>query len=1324
MNPAAKHFDPLVGVDIHIIQPPGPVPPLPVPHPFVGMVIDPMEYAPYIGGTVKVNGMMRGVAGTGGKCLPPHIPIGGVFVKPPANEAEIFMGSQTVDFDGDPASYMALPALSCHDIGMPSPPRLKKHTKPKSLELPTTVVLPIPAGPPVLIGGPPTINIMGMLMKVGLKGLGKAFKKLKASKLGQKFAAIVKKAKQKAFKNMKPGFLKCVVLKAEPVNTITGEVVVEQRDFRLPGRIPIEWARTYGTHSDRPGLCGFGWQTPADARLTFESDGSVTFADGGMGITSFDSLPVNGSIVEEIDGAILTHDAELLFVKTKAGLAYYFPRPGPGVREVLVDAIRDRCKNPLYFVRDQGKLRSIVDNSGRRIEVKSRNGRIVEMALHHPKEPQPRVLVTYDYNAAGDLIAVYDPKNVPYVFTYVEHRLVKHSDSNGLTFSYEFDGSGKCVHTWGNGGLYDYRFEYDDTYQETRIFDSLGHKTTIQFDDRLLPINEIDALGGATSFEYDEFGRTIAVTDPTGNRTEYAYDERGNVLKYSLADGSSIAAEYDAENQPVKITYPNGVTGEQTWDPRGLLVQEKSPAGAAIKYEYDAHGQLQAYVDPRGLRTFFAMDAVGNPEAIIDALGNRTEYAYDVLGNVIRKTDPLGRVTAYSYDAKSRLVQTTLPSNATMQYAYNAQDDLIRLVDPNGAETRLVYCGLGAVAKRTDPDGHAVQFQYDTEERLIAVKNQRGETYRLVRDPLGRIVEEVDYWGQSRKYEYNASGHLRAIVDALGQRIEIATDALGRMLKKTMPNLDEEEFSYDAAGNLIGAKNAHGEVKREYDKDGQLVKEVQRDLFTIENRFDASGNRVERKTTLGQATVYAFDRLNLVESVCINEGAPLRMERDGAGQVVRETLPSGLTRQYGYSADGWLAEQSVSHNHRRLFSSRYEYDRVGNLLKREDSRLGVHSYRYDPLRRIVEHLAPQGRLERYLTDPAGDLLRTKTSTDGGTWRREGQFEGAAYRFDRVGNLVERSDGTGALELVWDANRRLVETRTRGNTTRYGYDPLGRRIFKESDGLRTLFFWDGHVFAGEMTLRGETPTRVVEYVCYPETFEPLARIGVVPAKSEVAWLVNEPNGCPARSLVGEGKIKWETDYTSWFKATKQAANPDECEIRLQGQYFDVETGLHYNHLRYFDPAIGQFVSQDPLGVDAGENVYQLAPNGIHWADPLGLNSACAKVALDTNALIALMERKGRQAVLDRIGNRRPIVSRTALREFAQGGGDVAGLKAFLKKNQGKVVRDAKKGPVSAEVARGLAKNDAKIVATARSQGAELLTRDDRVLSRVPDVAAPY
>jgi hypothetical protein len=174
MSAAAKHFDPILGIDVHIVQPPGPVPPVPVPHPHTGMILDPIDYAPWIGGTVKVGGLQRAQAGTASVSIPPHIPIGGVFVKPPANEGEMFMGSSTVAVDGDAFSYLALPLLTCQDIGIPAPGR-PKGSPPKSLVLPTTVVLSIPL--PVNVGGSPTVSLMNIAMAGALKGLGAGFNK-------------------------------------------------------------------------------------------------------------------------------------------------------------------------------------------------------------------------------------------------------------------------------------------------------------------------------------------------------------------------------------------------------------------------------------------------------------------------------------------------------------------------------------------------------------------------------------------------------------------------------------------------------------------------------------------------------------------------------------------------------------------------------------------------------------------------------------------------------------------------------------------------------------------------------------------------------------------------------------------------------------------------------------------------------------------------------------------------------------------------------------------------------------------------------------------
>ena len=86
-----KQFDPVIGVDIHFIQPPGPVPPVPIPHPFMGIVFDIPEFLPIIGSATDVNGIPRAQAGTNVKGMPPHFPIGGIFVKPPSNDGEIFL---------------------------------------------------------------------------------------------------------------------------------------------------------------------------------------------------------------------------------------------------------------------------------------------------------------------------------------------------------------------------------------------------------------------------------------------------------------------------------------------------------------------------------------------------------------------------------------------------------------------------------------------------------------------------------------------------------------------------------------------------------------------------------------------------------------------------------------------------------------------------------------------------------------------------------------------------------------------------------------------------------------------------------------------------------------------------------------------------------------------------------------------------------------------------------------------------------------------------------------------------------------------------------
>ena len=103
------------------------------------------------------------------------------------------------------------------------------------------------------------------------------------------------------------------------------------------------------------------------------------------------------------------------------------------------------------------------------------------------------------------------------------------------------------------------------------------------------------------------------------------------------------------------------------------------------------------------------------------------------------------------------------------------------------------------------------------------------------------------------------------------------------------------------------------------------------------------------------------------------------------------------------------------------------------------------------------------------------------------------------------------------------------------------------------------------------------------------------------------------GTPQEMTDHTGSIIWKAEYKAWGECKAEKAKSSFFEnseiisnnIRFQGQYFDQETGLHYNRYRYYSPYVGRFVSRDPIKLLGGYNIYQYAHNSIRWVDPLGL-----------------------------------------------------------------------------------------------------------------------
>ncbi|WP_230469033.1 MULTISPECIES: RHS repeat-associated core domain-containing protein [Burkholderia] len=1405
--PAVKHLDPVVGVDVHsVLVTPG-TPPVFLPHPHVGFMLDLREYVQaakavvgciammvaqekvteYIedhpedvkklehladeanqqvnelmgggklpdfkddptvaegmkfakeankiknrisndlgsnvgsggssGRPIFVNGMMRATAGTHAYHVPGlHFPLGESFAPPPAdfepsNDGESFMGSKTVLANNDPMSYMALEALSCWSIGMEPPPHNSAHTDRTYPSMPSSVMLPIPAGRPVLVGGPPIMN-----MAAAAKGLFKAFR-------GSKWAkALADKL------HLKPGFLKCKVLDAEPVDSITGEVIVQEQDFTIAGRLPLVWDRYYASRNIHRGAIGVGWQTPADIRL------ELIHHLNGVGIsahfpdhsTAFDAIPnTDGSPMHIYDwqyGYFLYRRGECLVLRTRAGIEHEFVLSthsqhaietlrGNTSMMLPVKRVRDLNGNSWEFERgSEGNLVRLVEwkgevTSGRRIECDAcansqveEQSRLLTALTLIDADGHAHPLVTYEHDRNGNLLATRNAMGQPHLFAYTDsHRMVRHTSARGISFYYSHlqhsDGIWRVDHAWGENRIFDYHFVYDVKHHETRITNSLGHTTTLQANERGIPIARIDSLGGIWSYRSDTQGRANAETDPAGQTTIWTYDLYGNLLDQTLPDYSSIRVNYNDNHKPLHVTDTGTRQWQFTWDDRGNLIEQISPTRARSQYDYDSLGQLVSHTGPCGAVTRFAYDRDGNLTEVVNALGHRARYTYDARAHIIHTINALNQVSRYEYDRNGDLTRAIEPGDREISCSYDADGNLVRYRDPSGLITQFERSSLGQITKRLAPDGSVVEYRYDTEDQLIGVVNERGELYQLKRDALGQIVEEVDYWGQSRHYKYRATGELLRSVDPIGQTIEYETDALGRVVQRRLADPRQpggfrtETFSYDCIGRLNVAENSNTRVELKYDAAGRVVQEKQGSDFTIASEYDSAGNRIERRTCLNTGgrivthTVrYKYDMLDLVSSIQIDDAEPIMFERDTLGRIRTEQLGAELCRELSYTSEGLLAKQTLISGTGVLSVNEYVHDANGELLEKRDSRLGLDLYHYDPVGRLTEHLEPVGQLRRFLYDPAGDLLKTRVRHEPKTgafdqksktyiWAREGEYDGFLYTYNRAGDLIQKQGVNQNLILHWDASGQLVEVDSLWSTsspmdgyhTIYEYDAFQRRVRKivkakndrdestaigenvNASSYECRYYWDAATMIADSISSIDEKSqdncpnfkRQIyqghEWIYYPETFQILAALycsrqqqgGLsssstdvnyisgktletqAPCKSIVYLFDNNPNGAPVRVYDHRGTLVWEARYGALGKILEIKADDIDQSIRLQGQFFDRESGLHYNRHRYYDPDIGIFISQDPIGIVGGLNPYQFAPNSFRWTDPTGL-----------------------------------------------------------------------------------------------------------------------
>nr|WP_237143823.1 MULTISPECIES: RHS repeat-associated core domain-containing protein [Pseudomonas] len=428
------------------------------------------------------------------------------------------------------------------------------------------------------------------------------------------------------------------------------------------------------------------------------------------------------------------------------------------------------------------------------------------------------------------------------------------------------------------------------------------------------------------------------------------------------------------------------------------------------------------------------------------------------------------------------------------------------------------------------------------------------------------------------------------------------------MLVKTLPDGEEIHYSYDALGRLVNVDDGHWPLAYEYDVQDRLIIEHQ-GWGTTRYAYDKVGQLSHCRLPDGCTLDYRHLSGGRLSSIDLN-GSRLTSHQFNAGRE-QQRQQGLLLSQYQYDEQGRLQAHSVSQRDKHLFQRRYNYDANGNLAGINDSRKGNRSYHYDPLDRLI---SVRGAMpESFAHDPAGNLLGQNdlpvanlANVKGNRLLMQGDRH---YDYDAYGNLIRERRGTGqklVTEYRYDCQHRLIGVSLPGGSTAsYKYDTFGRRIEKTVDGHTTEFLWQG-----ERLIAESAENRYRSYIYEPGTFRPLAMLeGEGPLKAAPFYYQLDHLGTPQELTDYSGEIMWSAKYQAYGNLAALDVSEIDNPLRFQGQYFDVETGLHYNRHRYYNPSTGRFLTPDPIKLAGGLNSYQYVPNPTGWVDPLGLSSEC-------------------------------------------------------------------------------------------------------------------
>lgn len=777
------------------------------------------------------------------------------------------------------------------------------------------------------------------------------------------------------------------------------------------------------------------------------------------------------------------------------------------------------------------------------------------------------------------------------------------TNSLSQTTSYTYDAVGNRL--TASDVLGTTQYTYNQFGEVLTATDRMGATKTNVFDSNGNLLSLTDTLGQTVTFASNGRGQLLSVTDPLGNTSGFAYDAVGNMNQRTDAKGNQTALAYDARGRITVATDAAGNVSSLIYDPAGRIKTITRTDSTTVNYTYDLAGRVMRVTDPLNNNTSFAYDPAYRLASVTDALGNVTGYSYDAMSNLTGVTDALSRTTNYAYDDFDRPVTVTYPEAAPgagrleERVEYDLGGNVIRQTDRAGRQTSYSYDGANRLTSATDAVSKITAVEYNPRSEVTALIDAIGQRYVFTRDALGRVTK-VQRGGLAMKFKYDAGGNQVKRTDYNGAVTHLAYNALNNLHKITYPDAATVIYTYDKLERLKTATNENGTVDVKYDNMSR-VKSVT-DVFgrEVEYKFDDAGNRTRTLLDSVAIATYRYDADNRLTKILDSTGAAFTLDYDAVGRLTQQKAPNSVKTAYQYDGLDRLTRLTSSKGAATLMDLQYQFNAVNNITRMTEG-AGVNNFGYDALDRLVSASHPNQTNETYSYDDVGN--RTVSAQGSYSYQAFNRLTGAnssSMTYDPDGNLLSKTTSAATTQYTWDFENRLKRASLpNGNVVTFKYDALGRRIERNaivgSSSATTRFVYDGADVVRDVDATGATQ---IDYVNGPGVDNKLRQ--TTPAA--VHYFVQDHLGSTRALTNASGSVVASLAYDSFGNVVAGSA---PTRYTYTGREIDPDIGLYYYRARWYDPQVGRFISEDPIGFGGGLNWYAYAGNNpVNRVDPSG------------------------------------------------------------------------------------------------------------------------